>query len=144
MLLTTEHEATTAAQRRQFFRRMALGIGALIGSSATRRLGAAEAQAGVAVMSGIRPGDPVLGEIITIPYNFVPRGFEFCEGQPLRISDNQSLFSLIGTYFGGDGRTTFQLPDTRAVEAAAKKSSRAPRPPFRYAIAVTGVYPSRA
>jgi microcystin-dependent protein len=45
--------------------------------------------------------------------NFAPRGWAFCDGQPLAVSQNDALFSLYGTIYGGDGRTTFGLPDMR-------------------------------
>lgn len=45
--------------------------------------------------------------------DFAPRGWTFCEGKILLISDNEALFSLLGTMYGGDGRTTFALPDMR-------------------------------
>ena len=57
--------------------------------------------------------DPFLGEIIMFGGNFPPRGWAFCDGQLLPISQNAALFSLLGTNFGGDGRTTFGLPDLR-------------------------------
>src|SRR5437870_7970260 len=57
--------------------------------------------------------DPFLGQIILVPYNFAPQGWAFCEGQLLPINQNQALFSLLGTTYGGDGRTTFALPDLR-------------------------------
>ena len=57
--------------------------------------------------------EPFLGEIIIFAGNFAPRPFAFCEGQLLQISQNQALFSLLGTMYGGDGRTTFALPDLR-------------------------------
>jgi microcystin-dependent protein len=57
--------------------------------------------------------DPFLGMIITVPYNFAPQGWAFCNGQILPISQNTALFALIGTTFGGDGVTTFALPDLR-------------------------------
>lgn len=56
---------------------------------------------------------PLLGEIMKVPYNFYPRGWAFCDGQLLPISSNTALFSLLGTTYGGDGRTTFGLPDLR-------------------------------
>ena len=55
----------------------------------------------------------MLGEIIPFAGNFAPRGFAFANGQLLPINQNQALFSLFGTQFGGDGRTTFALPDLR-------------------------------
>jgi microcystin-dependent protein len=57
--------------------------------------------------------DPFLGMIITVPYNFAPQGWAFCNGQILPISQNTALFALIGTTFGGDGVATFALPDLR-------------------------------
>lgn len=52
----------------------------------------------------------ILGTVMPFPYGFVPRGWAPCDGQLLPISSNTALFSLIGTYYGGDGRTTFALP----------------------------------
>ncbi len=57
--------------------------------------------------------EPFLAEIKIIGFNFAPRGWAFCDGQILPINQNQSLYSLLGTTYGGDGRTTFALPDLR-------------------------------
>ena len=57
--------------------------------------------------------DPFLGEIRMFAGNFAPRGWALCDGQLLQISQNSALFSLLGTTYGGDGRTTFALPDLR-------------------------------
>ncbi len=57
--------------------------------------------------------EPYLGMIIIVPYNFAPRGWAFCNGQILPIAQNTALFSLLGTTFGGNGQTTFALPDLR-------------------------------
>lgn len=57
--------------------------------------------------------DPFIGEIRMFGGNFAPRGWAFCEGQLLAIAQNTALFSLFGTTYGGDGRTTFGLPDLR-------------------------------
>ena len=57
--------------------------------------------------------DPFIGQITMVGFNFAPRNWAFCDGQLLPISQNQALFSLLGTYYGGDGRTTFALPDLR-------------------------------
>jgi microcystin-dependent protein len=56
---------------------------------------------------------PFLGEIRPLPYNFAPRGWAFCAGQLFPISQNTALFSLLGTTYGGNGQTTFALPDLR-------------------------------
>jgi microcystin-dependent protein len=58
-------------------------------------------------------GTPFLGEIKIISWNFAPRGWAFCNGQLLPINQNQALFSLLGTQYGGNGQTTFALPDFR-------------------------------
>src|SRR5262245_7909134 len=57
--------------------------------------------------------EPFIGMIILVPYNFAPRGYAFCNGQILPISQNTALFSLLGTTYGGNGQTTFALPDLR-------------------------------
>lgn len=57
--------------------------------------------------------EPFIGQIMAAGFNFAPRGWATCEGQLLAISTNTALFSLLGTTFGGDGRTTFGLPDLR-------------------------------
>jgi microcystin-dependent protein len=55
--------------------------------------------------------DPFLAEIRIFPFGFAPRGWAACNGQLMPISQNTALFSLLGTTYGGDGRTTFALPD---------------------------------
>ncbi|WP_322417152.1 phage tail protein [Mesorhizobium huakuii] len=56
---------------------------------------------------------PYVGEIRMFAGNFAPAGWNFCEGQLLPISENETLFNLIGTTYGGDGQSTFALPDLR-------------------------------
>jgi microcystin-dependent protein len=56
---------------------------------------------------------PYVGEIRMFAGNFAPAGWQFCEGQLLPISENETLFNLIGTTYGGDGQSTFALPDLR-------------------------------
>ncbi|WP_339763988.1 tail fiber protein [uncultured Hoeflea sp.] len=58
--------------------------------------------------------EPFLAEIRMMGFNFAPRGWAFLDGQILPINQNQSLYSLLGTTYGGDGRTTFALPDLRS------------------------------
>jgi len=71
----------------------------------------------IIAMQGVFPSrsglDPFLADIVMFGGNFAPRGWAFCDGQLLPISQNTALFSLLGTSFGGDGRTTFALPDLR-------------------------------
>jgi len=57
--------------------------------------------------------EPFLGEIKQVSFAFAPRGWAFCNGQLLSISQNTALFALLGTYYGGDGVRTFALPDLR-------------------------------
>jgi microcystin-dependent protein len=75
--------------------------------------------------------DFLLSEIVLLPLNFAPRGLAECAGQLLPIADNTALFSLIGNTFGGDGKTTFALPDYRGL---APKGST-------YYIAIVGIIP---
>jgi microcystin-dependent protein len=60
---------------------------------------------------------PFLGELKLISWNFQPKGWAFCNGQFLPINQNQALFSLLGTMYGGNGQTTFALPDLRGRAA---------------------------
>ena len=57
--------------------------------------------------------EPFLAEVRMVGFNFAPRGWAFCDGQIMPIDQNQSLYSLLGTTYGGDGRTSFALPDLR-------------------------------
>lgn len=58
--------------------------------------------------------DPYVGEIRIVPFNFAPQGWAMCNGQLLSISQNTALFSLIGTFYGGNGASTFALPNLQA------------------------------
>jgi len=58
--------------------------------------------------------DPFVGQIIQVGFNFAPRGWSLCNGATLPIAQNAALFSLLGTQFGGNGTTTFQLPDLQS------------------------------
>src|ERR671929_1160628 len=57
--------------------------------------------------------EPFIAEIKIISWNFPPKNWAFCNGQLLQINQNQALFSILGTTYGGDGRVTFALPDLR-------------------------------
>lgn len=57
--------------------------------------------------------EPFIGEVRWVGFNFAPRGWALCDGQLLSIAQNTALFAIIGTIYGGDGRTTFGLPDMR-------------------------------
>ena len=77
--------------------------------------------------------NPLVGQIDLFPYTFTPKGWAPCQGQLLAINQNQVLFSLLGTTFGGDGRQSFALPNLKGKE---------PAPNLQYYIALEGVYPS--
>jgi microcystin-dependent protein len=57
--------------------------------------------------------DPFVAEIRIFPFNFAPKGWAFCDGQLLPLSQNTALFSLLGTTYGGDGKSNFALPDVQ-------------------------------
>lgn len=61
--------------------------------------------------------DPFVAEIRIVPFNFAPKGWAFCDGQLLPLSQNTALFSLLGTTYGGDGKSTFALPDLQGSAA---------------------------
>jgi microcystin-dependent protein len=70
--------------------------------------------------------EPFLAEVRVFGFNFPPRGWATCDGQILPISTNTALFSLLGTTYGGDGRTTFALPDLRGRAALHVGDSETP------------------
>ena len=82
--------------------------------------------------------DPFIGEIRALGFNFAPVGWAQCNGQLMPINENQALFSLLGTTYGGDGRTNFALPDLRKGGIPAGPGITVP-----YCIALQGIYPSR-
>ena len=77
----------------------------------------------------------MIGEIRFFAGNFAPRGWSFCEGQLLDINSNTALFSILGTIYGGDGRTTFGLPNLKGKE---------PQEGMHYIICLVGIFPSRS
>jgi microcystin-dependent protein len=76
--------------------------------------------------------EPFLGSILLVPYNFAPERWAPCNGALLSITRNTALYSLLGTTFGGDGKTTFALPTLVP-----------PADGMHYIIAMEGVYPTR-
>ena len=80
--------------------------------------------------------DPFIGEIRLFPYTFAPRGWAPCNGALLPISQFTALFSLLGTAFGGDGQTTFGLPNIPNPVGSAL-------PQGGLYIALEGIYPQR-
>ncbi len=101
-------------------------------------LGAAGLVAACVLPGPARAGlDPFISEIHTYAFRFCPKGEAPLDGQTLAISSNTALFSLIGTIFGGDGETKFQLPLARQAETLTIGS------PFTRCISMQGLYPPR-
>ncbi|HEX3022556.1 MAG TPA: tail fiber protein [Lachnospiraceae bacterium] len=78
--------------------------------------------------------EPFLGEIELLPYGFAPRDWMLCNGTVLNVSQYQALFSLLGYRYGGNGSTTFAIPNLMGAE---------PVPYMNYYISMAGLYPSR-
>jgi microcystin-dependent protein len=68
--------------------------------------------------------DPFVAEIRIFPFNFAPTGWAFCDGQLMPISQNTALFSLLGTTYGGDGKSTFALPTCKAAPRCIRGRGR--------------------
>jgi microcystin-dependent protein len=91
--------------RRNFISRLfAFAAGGALAGPATRAFAAPSATSSY---------DPFVGEIAIVAFDFAPVGWAHCDGQLMPIAQNTALFSLIGTYYGGNGQTTFALPDLR-------------------------------
>ena len=103
--------------RRNFIRRAFAALAGLGTVSAGMAAAASTREDQPEDIHGRRAVDPYLGEIMQVGFNFAPRGWAFCDGQLLPIASNSALFSLLGTTYGGDGRTTFGLPDLRGRTA---------------------------
>ena len=80
--------------------------------------------------------EPFLGEVSLFPYEFDVEGWARCEGQVLPIKDRTALFSLLGTRFGGDGRSNFGLPKMAPLATSEGAA-------LAYFIAIEGMYPRR-
>ena len=83
--------------------------------------------------------DPILGEIRLFPYTYAPVGWLPCQGQVLNIADNEPLFNLLGTMYGGNGTATYALPDLRAKNPVAVQGAEV----VGFCVCVSGVYPPR-
>lgn len=86
--------------------------------------------------AGLAQDQPFYGEILYVPYNFCPRDYLPADGRLLPIAQNQALFSLLGTTYGGNGQTTFALPMLKPLRS---ESGGFVTP----CIAMQGVFPSR-
>lgn len=83
--------------------------------------------------------DPILGQIQLFVFGFAPQGWAPCNGQTLQIMQNQSLYSLLGATYGGNGSTTFCLPDLNGANKASLRTDGF----LYYYIATQGYYPTR-
>jgi microcystin-dependent protein len=107
--------------------------------------------------------DAMIGEIRIFAGDFAPRGYALCHGQLLPIQANRALFDIIGTTYGGDGKTSFALPDLRGrtvvgaspavprgargtgqVPKKAAAGAEAPRLAINYIICIQGIFPARS
>jgi hypothetical protein len=86
--------------------------------------------------AALASSDPFIGEVDTFAFNFCPNGWSTLNGQLLPISLNTALFSLLGTTYGGDGKTTFALPTAKPIFTATGAV-------LLQCIAIQGVFPSR-
>ena len=82
--------------------------------------------------------EPFIGQIQLFTYNFAPMGWALCDGTTLPIAQYTAIYSLIGCQFGGNGTTTFALPDLRNANPLASTNQ------MRYYIALEGLYPVRS
>jgi microcystin-dependent protein len=80
--------------------------------------------------------DEYLGIVKLFAGNFAPRGWAYCDGQLLSLSQNTALFSLLGTTYGGDGVSTFALPKLESVKSGKDAE-------IKYIICLEGMYPTR-
>ena len=80
--------------------------------------------------------DEYLGVVKLFAGNFAPRGWAYCDGQLLSLSQNTALFSLLGTTYGGDGKSTFALPKLESVKSGKDAE-------IKYIICLEGMYPTR-
>lgn len=86
-------------------------------------------------VSAVAGEEDYIGEISIFAGNFAPRGYAFCDGRLLPIEQNAALFSVLGTTYGGDGRTNFALPNLKEAEKVLGGA--------RYIIRLNGIYPMR-
>jgi microcystin-dependent protein len=100
--------------RRGFLKGISKWIGGTtLLATSTNLIIAKEIKAASYRKSFLAEGTPYLGSICMVGFNFAPIGWALCDGQLLPISENDALFSLLGTTYGGDGQNTFALPDLR-------------------------------
>ncbi len=82
--------------------------------------------------------EALMAEIKLFAGNYAPKYWEFCQGQVLPIAEYTALFSILGTFYGGDGTTTFNLPNLAPLTPLGSDQT-----PINYIICVLGIYPQR-
>jgi microcystin-dependent protein len=92
----------------------------------------------VAAVPALAGSNPFLGEVETVGFNFCPVGWLPTDGRLMPINQNTALFSLLGTTYGGDGKSTFALPLTKAVFTLSPGA-----PQLLQCIAINGIFPAR-
>ena len=112
---TDTHDAVVKeSPRRSFLKKALAGIAGGTLLSGMTNVFAGDTTVKPKSVTEIMDSPAMLAELMITPYNFAPVGWALCNGQLLAIAQNTALFSLIGTYFGGDGRTNFALPNLQA------------------------------
>ncbi len=81
---------------------------------------------------------PLIGSLLLVAYDFVPTGWLLCNGQMLTIAQNAALFSLLGSRYGGDGTTTFAVPNMNRFPMTSANGA-----PLSWIICIEGTFPSR-
>ena len=87
--------------------------------------------------------EPTLGEIRLFSGNFAPRNWAFCDGQLIKISSKTALFVVLGNEYGGDGKTTFALPNLNEAQKTLRSKPDSPASAPKYIICIAGAFPSR-
>jgi len=106
-------------------------------------IAAASAAAALASAQAANAQEAYLSEVREMAANFCPRGWAPASGQTLPINQNTALFSLLGTRYGGDGRTTFQLPNLQAAARMSPLPDGAEPARTIVCIAIEGIFPAR-
>jgi microcystin-dependent protein len=86
----------------------------------------------------VRVDEALMGEVKLFAGSFAPKYWEFCQGQVLPITENTALFTILGAQYGGDGMTTFGLPNLAPLTPIGADPT-----PINYIICVSGIYPQR-
>lgn len=131
-----QDESSSEKNRRNFLKRLTSGLigGSLFAGisrlSGQEKKGSAKNPGRTTGPMTVTDTTPLLGEVCLFPFNFAPAGWAQCNGQLLQISTNTALFSILGTTYGGDGRTTFGLPNLQGIVPIGAGTGTALTPRF--------------